>query len=57
VGTKNKAKNAAKEAKGKAKRAAGKATGSPTLKVKGGAEKKKANVKQAKEKLKDSGKK
>jgi uncharacterized protein YjbJ (UPF0337 family) len=57
VTAKDKAKNAAKEAKGKAKRAAGKATGSPTLEVKGSAEKKKANLKQAKEKVKDSAKK
>ena len=53
----DKARNTAEAAKGKAKRAAGKATGDPYVQAKGGAEKKKANLKQAGEKLKDTAKK
>ena len=53
----DKARNTAQAAKGKAKRAAGKATGDPYAQAKGGAEKKKANLKQAGEKLKDTAKK
>lgn len=53
----DKARNSAQAAKGKTKRAAGKATGDPYVQVKGGAEKKKANLKQAGEKLKDAAKK
>ncbi len=53
----DKARNTAEAAKGKAKRATGKATGNPYAQVKGGAKKKKANLKQAGEKLKDTAKK
>jgi uncharacterized protein YjbJ (UPF0337 family) len=53
----DKARNTAQAAKGKAKRAAGKAAGDPYAQAKGGAEKKKANLKQAGEKLKDTAKK
>lgn len=53
----DKVKNAAEAAKGKAKRAAGKATGDPYVQAKGGAENKKANLKQAGEKVKDAAKK
>ncbi len=53
----DKARNTAQAAKGKAKKAAGKAAGDPYAQAKGGAEKKKANLKQAGEKLKDTAKK
>lgn len=53
----DKARNAAQAAKGKVKRAAGKAAGDPYAEAKGDAEKKKANLKQAGEKLKDTAKK
>ncbi len=53
----DKARNTTQAAKGKAKRAAGKAAGNPYAQVKGSAEKKKANLKQAGEKLKDTAKK
>ena len=52
-----KAGNTAQAAKGKAKRAAGKVAGHPYAQVKGGAEEKKTNLKQAGEKLKDAAKK
>jgi uncharacterized protein YjbJ (UPF0337 family) len=57
VSKRDKIRNTAQAAKGKSKRAAGKAVGSPSAKVEGGAVKKKANVKQAGEKLKDTAKK
>jgi uncharacterized protein YjbJ (UPF0337 family) len=57
VSAKNKIKNAAKETKGKAKRGTGKAAGDPYLEAEGAAEKKKGNLKQAGEKLKDTVKK
>jgi len=57
VSKRDKARNTTQAAKGKAKRAAGKAAGNPYAQVKGGAEKKKANLKQAGEKLKDTAKK
>jgi uncharacterized protein YjbJ (UPF0337 family) len=57
VSTRDKAKNTAEAAKGKAKRGAGKAVGSPTARAEGGAEKKKADLKQAAEKVKDTAKK
>jgi uncharacterized protein YjbJ (UPF0337 family) len=53
----DKARNTAQAAKGKVKRAAGKAAGNPYAQAEGSAEKKKANVKQAGEKLKDTAKK
>ena len=53
----DKARNAAQAAKGRAKRAAGKAVGDPYAQAEGSAEKKKANVKQAGEKLKDTARK
>ena len=52
-----KVRNTAQATKGKAKRAAGKVAGHPYAQVKGGAEEKKANLKQAGEKLKDAAKK
>lgn len=57
MSTRDKAKNTAQAAKGKAKRAAGKATGNPSTQAAGSADKKKANLKQAGEKLKDTAKK
>ena len=57
VSKRDKARNTAQAAKGKTKRAAGKAAGNPYAQAKGGAEKKKANLKQAGEKLKDAAKK
>jgi len=57
VSKRDKARNTAQAAKGKAKRAAGKVAGHPYAQVKGGAEEKKANLKQAGEKLKDAAKK
>jgi uncharacterized protein YjbJ (UPF0337 family) len=56
VSTRDKARNTARAAKGKAKRAAGKAAGNPYAQA-AGAQKKKANPKQAGEKLKDTAKK
>jgi uncharacterized protein YjbJ (UPF0337 family) len=56
VSTRDKARNTARAAKGKAKRAAGKAAGNPYAQA-AGARKKKANPKQAGEKLKDTAKK
>lgn len=53
----DKARNTAEATKGKAKRAAGKAAGDPYAQAKGGAENKKANLKQAGEKVKDAAKK
>jgi uncharacterized protein YjbJ (UPF0337 family) len=53
----DKARNTAEAAKGKAKRAAGKAVGDPYAQAEGGAEKKKADLKQAGEKIKDAAKK
>jgi uncharacterized protein YjbJ (UPF0337 family) len=53
VSTRDKARNTARAAKGKAKRAAGKAAGNPYAQA-AGARKKKANLKQAGEKLKDT---
>jgi uncharacterized protein YjbJ (UPF0337 family) len=57
MSNRDKARNTAQAAKGKTKRAAGKAVGNPYAQVEGGAEKKKADVKQAGEKLKDTTKK
>jgi uncharacterized protein YjbJ (UPF0337 family) len=57
VSTRDKVRNTAQAAKGKAKRAAGKAAGNPYAQAEGGAGKKKANLKQAGEKLKDTAKK
>jgi len=57
VSKRDKARNTAQAAKGKAKRATGKATGNPYAQAEGAAEKKKANLKQAGEKLKDTAKK
>ena len=54
VSGRDKAGNTAQAAKGKAKRAAGKAAGNPYAQAEG-AGKKKANLKQAGEKLKDTG--
>lgn len=53
----DKLRNIAQAAEGKTKRAGGKVAGNPYAQVEGGAEKKKANVKQAGEKLKDAAKK
>ncbi len=53
----NKVKNAAQEAKGKVKRGTGKAARDPYLEAEGAAEKKKGNLKQAGEKVKDTFKK
>jgi uncharacterized protein YjbJ (UPF0337 family) len=53
----DKARNTAQAAKGKGKQAAGKAAGDPYTQAKGATEKKKANLKQAGEKLKDTAKK
>jgi uncharacterized protein YjbJ (UPF0337 family) len=54
---KDKVKNAKQEAKGKLKEVAGKATGDRSLQSEGKADRKKANLKQAGEKLKDALKK
>ena len=51
------ARNTARQPRAKPKRAAGKAAGNPSAQAKGGAEKKKANLKQAGEKVKDTAKK
>ena len=53
----DKARNTAQAAKGKSKKAAGKAAGNPYTQAKGEAEKEKADLKQAGEKLKDAAKK
>ncbi len=53
----DKARNTAQAAKGKGKQAAGKAAGDPYIQAKGATEKKKANLKQGGEKLKDTAKK
>ena len=50
----DKIRNAAQEAKGKVKRETGEATEDPYLEAEGAAEKKKANLKQAGEKIKDT---
>ena len=50
----DKARNTGQAAKGKAKKTAGKAAGNPYAQAEGTAEKKKANLKQAGEKLKDA---
>ena len=50
----DKARNTAEAAKGKTKKAAGKAAGNPYAQAEGTAEKKKAHLKQAGEKLKDT---
>jgi uncharacterized protein YjbJ (UPF0337 family) len=57
VSKRDKARNTAQVAKGTAKRAAGKAAGNPYAQAEGAAEKEKANLKQAGEKLKDTAKK
>jgi uncharacterized protein YjbJ (UPF0337 family) len=57
VSNRDKVRNTAQAAKGKTKRAAGKAVGNPYAQVEGGAEQKKADLKQAGEKLKDTAKK
>jgi uncharacterized protein YjbJ (UPF0337 family) len=57
VSKRDKARNTAQVAKGAAKRAAGKAAGNPYAQAEGAAEKEKANLKQAGEKLKDTAKK
>jgi uncharacterized protein YjbJ (UPF0337 family) len=54
VSTSDKARNTAQAAKGKTKQTTGKAFGDRSTQVKGSAEKKKANLKQAGEKLKDT---
>ena len=53
----DKARNTAQAAKGKSKKAAGKAVGNPYTQVKGEAEKEKADLKQAGEKVKGAVKK
>jgi uncharacterized protein YjbJ (UPF0337 family) len=50
----NKARNAAQKAKGQVKEAAGRATGDERLEAEGRADKTKANLKQAGEKVKDA---
>jgi uncharacterized protein YjbJ (UPF0337 family) len=57
MNAKKKIKNAAQEAKGKAKRGTGKAVRDPYLEAEGAAEKKKGNLKQAGQKMKDAVKK
>ena len=57
VSKRDKARNTAQAAKGTAKWAAGKAAGNPYTQAEGAAEKEKANLKQAGEKLKDTAKK
>jgi uncharacterized protein YjbJ (UPF0337 family) len=54
VSKRDKARNTAQAAKGKAKKAAGKAAGNPYAQAEGRAGRKKANLKQAGEKLKDT---
>jgi uncharacterized protein YjbJ (UPF0337 family) len=50
----NKSRNAAQKVKGQFKEAAGRATGDERLEAKGRADKTKANLKQAGEKVKDT---
>jgi uncharacterized protein YjbJ (UPF0337 family) len=50
----NKTRNAAQKAKGQVKEAAGRATGDERLEAEGRADKTKANLKQAGEKVKDA---
>ena len=50
----NKTRNAAQKVKGQFKEAAGRVTGDPELEAEGRADKKKANLKQAGEKVKDT---
>jgi uncharacterized protein YjbJ (UPF0337 family) len=54
VSKRDKARNTGQAAKGTAKKAAGKAAGNPYAQAEGTAEKKKANLKQVGEKLKDT---
>jgi uncharacterized protein YjbJ (UPF0337 family) len=54
MATTDKAKNTAQRAKGKATEAAGKVTGNDKLRSKGKVDQKKADVKQAGEKIKDA---
>jgi uncharacterized protein YjbJ (UPF0337 family) len=54
MGVDDKARNAAEKAKGKAKEATGSATGDDDLRERGRADQKKADVKQAGEKVKDA---
>ena len=53
MATTDKAKNTAERAKGKVKEAAGAVTGNDGLRSKGKADQRKANLKQAGEKMKD----
>jgi uncharacterized protein YjbJ (UPF0337 family) len=50
----NKSRNAVQKVKGQVKEAAGRVTGDPRLEAEGRADKKKANLKQAGEKVKDA---
>jgi uncharacterized protein YjbJ (UPF0337 family) len=52
--SRNKARNAAKKVKGQFKEAAGRVTGDERLEAEGRADKTKANLKQAGEKVKDA---
>ena len=52
--SRNKARNAAQKAKGQVKEATGRVTGDERLEAKGRADKIKANLKQAGEKVKDA---
>jgi uncharacterized protein YjbJ (UPF0337 family) len=52
--SRNKARNAAQKAKGQVKEAAGRVTGDERLEAEGRADKTKANLKQAGEKVKDA---
>jgi uncharacterized protein YjbJ (UPF0337 family) len=52
--SRNKARNAAQKAKGQVKEAAGRVTGDERLETEGRADKTKANLKQAGEKVKDA---
>jgi uncharacterized protein YjbJ (UPF0337 family) len=52
--SRNKARNAAQKAKGQVKEATGRVTGDERLEAKGRADKTKANLKQAGEKVKDA---
>jgi uncharacterized protein YjbJ (UPF0337 family) len=54
MATADKAKNTAQRVKGKAKETAGKVTGNDKLQSKGKVDQKKANLKQAGEKVKDA---
>ena len=57
MSAKDKVKGKAEVAKGKVKKGTGKAVGNPRLEAKGKAEQVKGDLKQAKEKVKDAGKK